>query len=188
MRGRTSIVIAHRLSTIRRADLIVALHKGTLAEHGTHEQLMARGGLYARLYSLQHAPVTARRGGGAGGGRAEAAAGDSFRRASLRTAESGLAATCQTPPAGDIAVAGDAGVVRRLAVGGARAGSGRAGARGAAPARRTTSTSCRACGSSSWPPRRAPNARALPHAARLGPLPRLSGAIDRLFAIVRQRR
>jgi ATP-binding cassette subfamily B protein len=56
MKGRTSIVIAHRLSTIRRADQIAALHKGRLAERGTHEELIARGGLYARLCALQQAP------------------------------------------------------------------------------------------------------------------------------------
>jgi len=53
MRGRTSIVIAHRLSTIERADRIVALQAGRVAEHGTHAELLARGGLYARLHALQ---------------------------------------------------------------------------------------------------------------------------------------
>ena len=52
MRGRTSIIIAHRLSTIRAVDRIVVMHKGRIAEQGTHDQLLARGGIYARLYAL----------------------------------------------------------------------------------------------------------------------------------------
>lgn len=55
MRGRTTIVIAHRLSTVQRADRIVVLAHGRLAEHGTHDDLLARGGEYARLYHLQFA-------------------------------------------------------------------------------------------------------------------------------------
>ena len=51
--GRTAIVIAHRLSTIRSADRIVVVHKGRILEEGTHEALLAAGGLYARLYELQ---------------------------------------------------------------------------------------------------------------------------------------
>jgi ATP-binding cassette subfamily B protein len=53
MRDRTSIVIAHRLSTIRRANRIVVLDHGQIAEEGDHDQLLARGGTYARLYRLQ---------------------------------------------------------------------------------------------------------------------------------------
>ncbi len=53
MRGRTSLVIAHRLSTIERADRIVALDGGRIVEHGSHAELLARGGLYARLHALQ---------------------------------------------------------------------------------------------------------------------------------------
>jgi ATP-binding cassette, subfamily B, multidrug efflux pump len=55
MRGRTSVVIAHRLSTVQNADSIIVLHHGELRENGTHEQLLRRGGLYARLYELQFA-------------------------------------------------------------------------------------------------------------------------------------
>ncbi len=53
LEGRTSLVIAHRLSTIRRADRILVLHKGHLREIGTHEELLAEGGIYAKLYQLQ---------------------------------------------------------------------------------------------------------------------------------------
>jgi len=55
MQGRTTIVIAHRLSTIEKADRIVVLDQGTLAEIGTHRELLARDGIYARLYRLQFA-------------------------------------------------------------------------------------------------------------------------------------
>ncbi|WP_275983425.1 ABC transporter ATP-binding protein [Paenibacillus hamazuiensis] len=52
-RGRTTFIIAHRLSTIRQADQIIVLHRGEIAESGTHEQLMRRRGPYYRLYRLQ---------------------------------------------------------------------------------------------------------------------------------------
>jgi ABC-type multidrug transport system fused ATPase/permease subunit len=55
LRGRTSVTIAHRLSTIRESDRILVLHKGVLAEQGTHEELLARKGLYWALYTLQFA-------------------------------------------------------------------------------------------------------------------------------------
>jgi ATP-binding cassette, subfamily B, bacterial MsbA len=51
--GRTVFVIAHRLSTIRRADIIAVLHEGTIHERGTHDELLERGGIYARLYGMQ---------------------------------------------------------------------------------------------------------------------------------------
>jgi ATP-binding cassette subfamily B protein len=53
--GRTSLVIAHRLSTIREADQILFVEQGQIRERGTHEELIARGGLYARLYQTQFA-------------------------------------------------------------------------------------------------------------------------------------
>ena len=53
MKGRTSFVIAHRLSTVLNADVILAMENGRVVEQGTHQELLARGGLYARLYHLQ---------------------------------------------------------------------------------------------------------------------------------------
>ena len=57
LRGRTSVVIAHRLSTIQTADRILVLHKGDVREAGRHAELLAQGGLYARLYELQFGEV-----------------------------------------------------------------------------------------------------------------------------------
>jgi ABC-type multidrug transport system fused ATPase/permease subunit len=51
--GRTTIVIAHRLSTIRNADLIIALDKGEVIEHGTHDDLMEQRGVYYELVTAQ---------------------------------------------------------------------------------------------------------------------------------------
>ena len=67
MEGRTAIVIAHRLSTVQHADGIMVLHHGQLREQGTHEELLARGGLYARLYELQFAAAATRAGTAVGG-------------------------------------------------------------------------------------------------------------------------
>ena len=53
MEGRTSIVIAHRLATVRRADVIFVVDAGRIVERGTHEELLAEGGLYSRLYEMQ---------------------------------------------------------------------------------------------------------------------------------------
>lgn len=53
MQGRTTFMIAHRLSTIRRADTILVLDNGRLVEQGTHDELMAKGGLYRHLYDMQ---------------------------------------------------------------------------------------------------------------------------------------
>lgn len=63
MKGRTSIVIAHRLSTIRNADIVHVINRGRVAQSGTHEQLLAKGGLYARLLELQTASVIRDRAG-----------------------------------------------------------------------------------------------------------------------------
>lgn len=54
LQGRTSLVVAHRLSTIRHSDTILVLHKGLLREQGTHDELVAAGGLYQTLYELQY--------------------------------------------------------------------------------------------------------------------------------------
>lgn len=53
MRGRTSLIVSHRVSTVKDADLIVVLEDGRIAERGTHDSLIARGGLYAELYEKQ---------------------------------------------------------------------------------------------------------------------------------------
>ena len=53
LEGRTSVVIAHRLSTIQHADKIIVINEGGIAEQGTHEQLISRGGIYAKLIEMQ---------------------------------------------------------------------------------------------------------------------------------------
>jgi len=59
MKGRTSVVVAHRLSTIQNADRILVIHHGRIKESGTHQELLRRGGLYARLHKLQFAAPAA---------------------------------------------------------------------------------------------------------------------------------
>jgi ATP-binding cassette, subfamily B, multidrug efflux pump len=59
MRGRTTIAIAHRLSTIIGANEILVLHHGEVRERGTHRELLARAGLYQRLYRLQQGEMAA---------------------------------------------------------------------------------------------------------------------------------
>ena len=53
MAGRTSIVVAHRLSTIKDADLVLVISDGKIAESGSHDELLKRGGMYKTLYELQ---------------------------------------------------------------------------------------------------------------------------------------
>ncbi|MDR7484617.1 MAG: ABC transporter ATP-binding protein [Armatimonadota bacterium] len=67
LRNRTSIIVAHRLSTIQHVDRIVVVHKGRIVEEGTHRSLLARGGIYSKLYELQYRDQE-RRPAGAGAG------------------------------------------------------------------------------------------------------------------------
>jgi subfamily B ATP-binding cassette protein MsbA len=53
LEGRTSVVIAHRLSTIHNADHIIVIDEGRIAEQGTHAELLAKGGIYAKLIEMQ---------------------------------------------------------------------------------------------------------------------------------------
>ncbi|HEX8724554.1 MAG TPA: ABC transporter transmembrane domain-containing protein [Gemmatimonadaceae bacterium] len=57
LRNRSTLIIAHRLSTVRRANRVVALEKGRVVEAGAHDELLAQGGLFARLYRTQFAPA-----------------------------------------------------------------------------------------------------------------------------------
>jgi ABC-type multidrug transport system fused ATPase/permease subunit len=69
MKGRTVITIAHRLSTIRDSDKIVVLKDGVMAEEGTHDELMLRGGVYAGLYQVQFDKPSGARAADAGAAR-----------------------------------------------------------------------------------------------------------------------
>ncbi len=59
MKGRTSLIIAHRLSTIQQADQILVMHKGEIAERGTHQELLKQNGMYRKLYEYQYGRATA---------------------------------------------------------------------------------------------------------------------------------
>ena len=56
--GKTVLVIAHRLRTVAGADKIIVLNSGKIAEEGTHDELMARSGLYSKLYNLQQGSLS----------------------------------------------------------------------------------------------------------------------------------
>ncbi|MFN3285853.1 MAG: ABC transporter ATP-binding protein [bacterium] len=68
LQGRTTIVVAHRLATVQAVDRILVLHRGRLVEAGTHRELMARDGVYAKLYRLQTGQRRWTRSGAGGGG------------------------------------------------------------------------------------------------------------------------
>ena len=57
IKGRTTFVITHRLSTVRQAELILVMSRGEIIERGSHEELLAEGGLYRQMYELQLAPT-----------------------------------------------------------------------------------------------------------------------------------
>jgi len=53
MKGRTTFIIAHRISSVKDADIIIVLDRGRIVERGTHEELLAAGGMYRRIYDVQ---------------------------------------------------------------------------------------------------------------------------------------
>ena len=57
MRGKTALMIAHRLTTIQHVDHILVIDKGCIAEQGTHDELLAQGGLYAHMWAEYHKAV-----------------------------------------------------------------------------------------------------------------------------------
>jgi ABC-type multidrug transport system fused ATPase/permease subunit len=59
LRDRTAIIVAHRLATIRMADRVLVVHKGRIAEEGSHDELVASNGIYSRLYRLQYVAESA---------------------------------------------------------------------------------------------------------------------------------
>ena len=56
MQGKTTIMIAHRLSTVRNADRIIVMSDGTIAEEGSHEELLQQKGIYYSMYTIQSTP------------------------------------------------------------------------------------------------------------------------------------